>query len=44
MKAFLKNEELLKDSMFDLRPERLSVDHFIHLTQLVEKEKEQLSD
>ena len=44
MKAFLKNEELLKDSMFDLRPERLSVDDFIRLTQMVEKEMEELTD
>jgi len=37
MKTFLKGNPLLKDSFFDQRPERLSVQDFINLTNQVEE-------
>jgi 16S rRNA (adenine1518-N6/adenine1519-N6)-dimethyltransferase len=37
LKSIIKNEELLKDEFFNLRPEQLSVQSFVELTNFVEK-------
>ncbi len=39
LKTFLKGDPLLKDPFFQQRPERLSVDDFVGLTQEIEKRR-----
>jgi len=38
LKAFVSNSEVLKDDFFNKRPERLSVEDFIELTNFIKKE------
>jgi len=41
LKTFLKGDPLLKDPFFELRPERLSVDDFVGLTQEIERRRQE---
>lgn len=38
LKELVQDSDLLKEDIFTKRPEQLSVDDFIHITQLIEKE------
>lgn len=40
LKPIVKNPEIFENKIFTLRPEQLSVEEFVHLTNLIEKENE----